>query len=229
MKKAGFLLGLIGGILAFIFTIIMIFTGLAKLAYGFVLNEFDGMGEPMIDMMDDFEDIDSFEDFEDWDMEGFEDWDLEDWDLEDQELDLQIFEDQIAKQITGMWISIILSFLLSIFAIVGAAICKAKPKLGGIFMLIAGIGVFICSIFAWGVAFMWIATVLLLLGGIFALIPGKDAPPPLSAAAADVPPPAAPTAQTDEKQTNNASKFCSKCGAQIPKNAEFCASCGAKQ
>jgi hypothetical protein len=46
-----------------------------------------------------------------------------------------------AGQITGLAVA---ALLLSVLGIVGAALVNSKPKLGGAFMLAAGVGGFIC-------------------------------------------------------------------------------------
>jgi len=173
MKTAGFVCGLIGGILAFIFSIILIFSGLAKAAWD---TTFGGQGQFSNAIIDMAEDLEGMESLEEWDFENMEDLDeLEEWGDQYSE-DLEGFGMQLGRQMTGIWIAVVFSFLLSILGIVGAAICKRKSVIGGIFMLAAAVGVFICSIFAWGAAYMWIASVLLILGGIFALVPPKPAP-----------------------------------------------------
>ncbi|HWO95763.1 MAG TPA: DUF4064 domain-containing protein, partial [Bacillus sp. (in: firmicutes)] len=51
--------------------------------------------------------------------------------------------------------------ILSILGIVGSVVVKGKPKLGGIFMLVAGIGGFICVSFAY-----ILSGVLLIIAGV---------------------------------------------------------------
>ncbi len=71
-----------------------------------------------------------------------------------------------ASTVVGLgWVAI----LFAILAIVGAAIVKSKPKLGGGFMIVSSVGGLVCISFAWAISF-----VLLLIAGLMAVIKKGD-------------------------------------------------------
>ena len=136
MKREGLVLGLVGGILAVLFTVMMIVTGAAKLVVKTTTGVIGELSETITGITETFEDIDEFGDLRKLSETGLKEKDPK-WDE---------MKAKTTSLITGLLICIPLSFLLGILGIIGGSICKKKKRAGGILMLIAGVGILICSI-----------------------------------------------------------------------------------
>ena len=175
MKKAGKTLGLIGGILGILLTLVLAVITMGRIAVSPEFGAFDVRGETFSEMREELG-------FEQKELMNPVNFSGQRWLSEFKEFE-SVMNDYIEEngspwrswktaaswELKAILIALSCSLVLSIFGIIGAGITKKHNIPGGIFMLLSGIGIMVCSFFAFGIAFMWLPSLLLLLGGIFAL------------------------------------------------------------
>ncbi|MEL7604111.1 MAG: DUF4064 domain-containing protein, partial [Bacillota bacterium] len=165
MRTASLVLGIVGGVLAIIFSFIAFGTA-AALDIGSSY-----LGGDMDEYMDDFSD--ALEDYEsgdfDFDYDFNSDYDYE-WDYA---------ATAVSGTATYFYIAGALGIVGGILGIIGGAIVKKKNVLAGIFLIVACV---LASLSLWGI----IAGIVLLIGGILALV--KDKRAQMAAAGYEYPP-----------------------------------------
>jgi|GEM_PF-1522359 len=158
MKTASLVLGIIGGVLAIIFAIITMAGGAFMGGAAGYIQGTDEFGSTMDELTDQLE------------AEGFV--------IEDGDVNFDALDDAInygaGAVATGLYIAGILGIVGGILAIVGGALAKKKNVLAGIFMLVAAVPSFFTFL-------GFLASIVLIIGGILALIPEKQSAPPVQA------------------------------------------------
>jgi hypothetical protein len=158
MKTASLVLGIIGGVLAIIFAIFFMIGGAVMNSAANYVSEMDDFGGAMDELTQQLE------------AEGLT--------IEDNDVDYSSLDDAInygaGAVAAGLYIAGILGIIGGIMGIVGGALAKKKNVVAGILMLVAAVPSFFT-----GLGF--IASILFIIGGILALIPDKQAAPPVQA------------------------------------------------
>ncbi len=155
MKTASLVLGIIGGVLAVIFGIVYIIGGIAAASLV-------GSADALANTLGEFGDA----------MEA------EGWTVEDADVDFEGFDDvynaSVGAGITMIYVVGIISIVGAVLGIVGGAMVKKKNVVAGVLMLVAAVPSFFTGL---GI----LASILFIIGGILALIPDKQAAPPVQA------------------------------------------------
>ncbi len=181
MKIAGKTFGIIGGIIGIVISLLLTVTVMSKISYSPTFGAFYVNGKTFKEMTEGLEEtekdrispenytgqrwLSEFKEFEEV-MENYMSNSIKVW---------NDWKKDAAGELKVILIIISSSFFLSIFGIVGGSLCNKHNIVGGIFMIISGLGIFIGNIFALGAAlswiavFMWVVVLFFFLGGIFAV------------------------------------------------------------
>ena len=143
MRTASMVLGIVGGVLAIIFAIIVILIGYSA---SYFIDSVDSM------------------DSDEWHLR-FEDQDIH---FEtDMNANIPDFASKTVRSI--VWIPAILSFAGAALAIIGAVFVKKKNTMAGVLMIVAAVLSFFTAV-------GFLASVILVVGGILALVPENKGP-----------------------------------------------------
>ncbi len=159
MRTASLVLGIVGGVLAIIFS----FAAFATAAAVDIINPYNYMDEFSNDYMEEFDDM----------MEGYSDEFSFDYDGGDYTFDYDVdLGDYASGAINGlatyMYVAGALGLVGAVMGIVGGALAKKKNVVAGILMIVACV---LAGLSGWGI----FASICLLIGGILALVKDKSA------------------------------------------------------
>ena len=187
MNKAGYIISLIGGVLAILFSVLLVLTGPILFMWGeaddFIADNKVNMGEMWV-YLGQYYDVDTFleSDLDDY-IEGYVDaFSKVDADaLEDMgdEYDIKAFDDvaDIYEDFEGylpnLKLGIIACLAASVIALVGAEIARRFRVAGGVMVLAAAALTLIFSLVANSIIPMAFASLLLILGGVFQIVKPK--------------------------------------------------------
>lgn len=187
MNKAGYVISLVGGVLAILFSALLIITGpvlfAGKDACDFVSDNGQDFSE-MWAYIGDYNGIDEFltQDFEDYADEYVDVLqEMEADELEDisSEYDVDAFNElagiysDFEDYLPNLRLGIFVCLIASIIALIGAELARKYRIAGGVMVLVAAALTLIFSLVANSIVPMALASFLLIIGGVFQIVKPK--------------------------------------------------------
>lgn len=187
MNKAGYIINLVGGVLAILFSVLLLITGsilfAGKDAYDFVSDNGEDLDEVWASIGD-YNGInefltDDFEDYIDEYMQVLQEIDADEFEDMGKVYNIGAFDEladiysDFEEYLPNLWLGFLVCLIASVIALVGTELAR-KYRVGGGVMVFCGAALtLIFSLVAGSIIPMAAASILLILGGVLQIVEPK--------------------------------------------------------